>query len=116
MVKNSSKAISIDYRTDSLLCGFPLCPLAAVATMVIRFTPLSSCPMFAIPQGPGVIPLTQSKVRKFLALLLITLITSLPLISTPPLTPSIVLEGQRPSWPSTPLLAYNPSNNMVPGL
>ena len=96
--------MSIDYHTDSLLWGFPLYPLAAVATMTIRFPPLSSCPMFAIPQGPGVIPLTQSKVRKFLALLLNTLdINSHPHL---PLFP----------WPSTSLLAYNPSNNMVPSL
>ena len=48
----------------------PLCPLAAVQIIASRLPLPSNSPMFAIPQGPGVIPLTQSKVRRFLALIL----------------------------------------------
>ena len=48
----------------------PLCPLAAAHTMATRLPLPSNSPMFAIPQGSGVIPLTQSKVRRFLALIL----------------------------------------------
>ena len=52
---------------------FPLCPLAAVATMVIRIPLSPNSPMFSIPQGSGVVHITESKVRKFLATLLIAL-------------------------------------------
>ena len=48
----------------------PLCPLRAVRDMTSRLPLPSNAPMFAIPQGPGFIPLTQSKVRRFLALIL----------------------------------------------
>ena len=51
----------------------PLCPLAAVQNMASRLPLPSNSPMFAIPQGSGVIPLTQSKVRCFLALILTSL-------------------------------------------
>ena len=51
----------------------PLCPLAAFHNMASRLPLPPNSPMFAIPQGPGVIPLTQNKVRRFLALILTSL-------------------------------------------
>ena len=51
----------------------PLCPINAIHSMISRIPLPSNAPLFAIPQGSGFIPLTQSKVRKFLALLLTSL-------------------------------------------
>ena len=48
----------------------PLCPVAAIAAMTSCIPLPSKSPMFAMPQGQGIVPLTESKVRKTLSSLL----------------------------------------------
>ena len=82
----------------------PLCPLAAIASMTSSIPLPPNAPMFAIHQGPGVIPLTESKVRKTLSSLLSSL-------NIDPSTHSF--HTFRRSGSS---LAFDPSNNMASGL
>ena len=55
------------------LSASPLCPVAAITAMTSCIPLPSNSPMFAIPQGQGVVPLTESKVCKTLSSLLSSL-------------------------------------------
>ena len=57
----------------SLLYPSPLCPLSALQTMYAAIPTNANSPLFCIPQGLGLIPLTQSKVRKRLRAMVLSL-------------------------------------------
>ena len=56
-----------------LLYPSPLCPLSALQTMYSAIPANANSPLFCIPQGLGLIPLTQSKVRKRLRAMVLSL-------------------------------------------
>ena len=73
MVQISSEANSIRYHSNSGTCPPPppppLCPVKALQKMVVRFPLPPNSPLFALPQGSRYVPLIQSKIRKFLCII-----------------------------------------------
>ena len=70
MVQISAEANPICYHSNPSTCGFPPLPSESPGP---RFRLPPNSPLFALPQGFRYLPLIQSKIRKFLSVIVTTL-------------------------------------------
>ena len=66
--QNQFKVIHLPFLGSS-----PLCPISALQVMCSSIPASKNSPLFCAPQGLGVVPLTQSKVRKMLRALVLSM-------------------------------------------